>query len=42
MKTDITFEHGGKVTLETRNRGKGAKRWLLHLQGKRHIRPVNG
>ena len=31
MKTDIEFEAGGKVTLTTRNRGKGAERWLTHL-----------
>jgi hypothetical protein len=37
MKTDIEFESGGKVTLSTRNRGKGADRWLTHLQGKPHI-----
>ena len=37
MKTDIIFETGGKVTLMTRNRGKGAERWLIHLQGKKHI-----
>jgi hypothetical protein len=40
MKTDIIFESGGKVTLMTRNRGKGAERWLIHLQGKKHIREV--
>ena len=40
MKTDIEFESGGKVTLSTRNRGKGAERWLIHLQGKPHIRKV--
>ena len=37
MKTDIEFESGGKVTLTTRNRGRGADRWLAHLQGKWHI-----
>jgi hypothetical protein len=37
MKTDIVFETGGKVTLSTRNRGKGADRWLTHLQGNLHI-----
>ncbi|MFH1673182.1 MAG: hypothetical protein ABIF87_07135 [Pseudomonadota bacterium] len=37
MKTDMTFESGGKVTLTTRNRGRGAERWLAHLQGKKHI-----
>ena len=37
MKTDIEFESGGKVTLTTRNRGKGADRWLTHLQGKPHL-----
>lgn len=40
MKTDITFESGGRVTLTTRNRGRGAERWLAHLQGEKHIRPV--
>jgi len=40
MKTDIIFESSGRVTLTTRNRGRGAERWLTHLQGKRHIRPV--
>ena len=40
MKTDIIFESGGRVTLLTRNRGKGAERWLIHLQGKKHIRKV--
>jgi hypothetical protein len=37
MKTDIIFESGGRVTIETRNRGRGADRWILHLQGKKHI-----
>ena len=37
MKTDMVFESGGKVTLSNRNRGRGADRWLTHLQGKRHI-----
>jgi len=41
MKTDIIFESGGKVTLSTRNRGRGAERWLMHLQGKKHIKPVS-
>jgi hypothetical protein len=40
MKTDIVFESGGKVTLTTRNRGRGAERWLTHLQGKKHMTPV--
>ena len=40
MKTDVTFESGGLVTLRTTNRGKGAERWLTHLQGKKHIKPV--
>ncbi len=41
MKTDIRFESGGRVTLETRNRGKGADRWMIHLQGKKHIQVVD-
>ncbi len=40
MKTDITIESGGKVTLGTTNRGRGAERWLTHLQGKKHVSPV--
>jgi hypothetical protein len=40
LKTDVTYEPGGKVTLTTRNRGKGADRWLIHLQGKKHIQPA--
>jgi hypothetical protein len=40
MKTDIVFETGGRVTLTTRNRGRGAERWLQHLQGKKHIARV--
>ena len=41
MKTDIVFEPGGRVALTTRNRGKGAERWLHHLEGKSHIQPLN-
>jgi hypothetical protein len=40
MKTDIAFERGGKVTLSTRNRGKGAETWLRLLKGERHIKRV--
>lgn len=40
MKTTIIFEQGGKVTLDTRNRGKGADRWMTYLQGKKHIQEV--
>jgi hypothetical protein len=40
MKTDILFQSGGKVNLSTRNRGRGAERWLTHLQGKKHIHVV--
>jgi hypothetical protein len=40
MKTDIKFETGGRVTVTARNREKGAERWLTHLQGKSHIKPV--
>jgi len=40
MKTDIVFESGGRVTLTTRNRGRGAERWITHLQGKKHIQPL--
>ena len=40
MKTTIIFEPGGRVTLDTRNRGKGADRWMIHLKGKKHIQEV--
>ena len=40
MKTDILFEPGGRVTLTTRNRGRGAERWMTHLQGKKHLSEV--
>ena len=40
VKTDITYEPGGKVTISTRNRGRGADRLLIHLQGKKHIQAV--
>ncbi len=40
MKTNVVFEFGGRVTLSTRNRGRGAERWLTHLQGKKHIQPL--
>ena len=40
VKTDIRYEPGGKIRIDTRNRGKGADRWLLHLQGKKHIQAV--
>jgi len=41
MKTDIRFRPGGRVELETRNRGKGADRWMIHLQGKKHLEVVD-
>lgn len=41
MKSDIRVESGGRVTLETRNRGKGADRWMIHLQGKKHVQVVD-
>jgi hypothetical protein len=40
VKTDIAYEPGGKVTIATRNRGRGGDRWLMHLQGKKHIQSV--
>jgi len=40
VKTDITYEVGGKVSIVTRNRGRGADRWMMHLQGKKHIQEV--
>ena len=40
MKTDIQFDKDGTVTLETRNRGKSADKWLTLLQGKKHLQEV--
>ena len=40
IKTTIIYEPGGRMVLDTRNRGKGADRWMLYLQGKRHIQPL--
>lgn len=40
LKTDIFYAAGGKVTITTRNRGRGADRWLMHLQGKKHIQSI--
>ena len=40
MKTTIIFEPGGMVTLATRNRGKGADRWMTHLQGRKHLQQI--
>lgn len=40
VKTDIAYEPGGRVTISTRNRGRGADRWLMHLQGKKHLQVV--
>ncbi|MCK5835836.1 MAG: hypothetical protein KAH09_01100 [Desulfobacula sp.] len=37
---DLSDESGDRVILDTRNRGKGADRWILHLQGKKHIQPL--
>jgi hypothetical protein len=36
-----TYSEPFRVELETRNRGKGADRWLIHLQGKKHIQVVD-
>jgi hypothetical protein len=40
IKTDIVYRRGGRVTITTKNRGKGADRWLSHLQGKKRIHKV--
>lgn len=40
MKTGITYQTDGKVTLRTTNRGKSAERWLAHLQGNKHITEI--
>jgi len=40
VKTDITVGPDGAVTVETRNRGESATRWLQVLQGRKHLRAV--
>ena len=40
LKTDISYAPGGKITISTRNRGRGADRWLIHLQGKKNVQAV--
>jgi len=40
MKTDITIRPDGSATLETRNRGESAVRWLETLRGRKHLRAV--
>jgi hypothetical protein len=40
MKTTIIFGPGGRVTLDTRNRGLGADRWMIQLQGKKHLQQL--
>jgi hypothetical protein len=40
MKTTIVYTPGGLVSLTTRNRGKGADRWVSLLQGRKHINPL--
>jgi len=40
MKTYVTFDKTGKVTIETTNRGKSAEKWITMLQGKKHLQEV--
>ncbi|MBW2406358.1 MAG: hypothetical protein JRF17_03235 [Deltaproteobacteria bacterium] len=40
MKTTIIFGPGGRVTMDTRNRGRGADRWMIQLQGKKHLQQL--
>jgi len=40
MKTDITVRKNGHLTLNTRNRGKTALRWLDRLQGKKMLKLI--
>jgi hypothetical protein len=40
MKTDITYQSGGRVRVLTSARGRSAETWLTHLQGRRHLTPV--
>ncbi len=37
MKTDIVVRQDGRVTLETRNRGEAALRWVDRLKGKKPL-----
>jgi hypothetical protein len=40
VKTDITVSPNGSATIETRNRGESAFRWVERLKGKTHLRTV--
>lgn len=41
VKTTISVRRDGKVTLETRDRGESALRWLERLKGKKVVELVN-
>ena len=41
MKTDITYEKAGKITITAINRGKVANTWILMLQGKQYLEVVD-
>lgn len=40
MKTDVTVASDGSATIETRNRGESALRWVDLLKGREHLRVV--
>jgi hypothetical protein len=41
MKTDVTVGPDGSATIETRNRGESALRWIDLLKGRKHLRVVS-
>jgi hypothetical protein len=40
MKSDVTIRPDGSVTIETRNRGESATRWVQLLKGRKHLAAV--
>jgi hypothetical protein len=40
LKTDITIRPDGRVTIETRNRGESAPRWVQLPKGRKHLAAV--
>ncbi len=40
MKTDVTVGPDGSATIETRNRGESATRWVQLLKGRKHLKAV--
>jgi len=41
VKTSIEIDKGGKILLQTVNRGQAATRWVERLRGKKTLQPVS-